>query len=343
MSRDEISQFRKSRDEAPRRQSDLAARKAVEATEKAALGLLRAKARAVQREDAEDVDDLGSIFGLHRSRGDGIPESVLSAVPQLATLSAGVGDDHLQETFRLRRIFASEKALDPTIDLMQQQQLDIPIPRGLWKDIIQDRFVNFEKLFASMDVGYDHSEVPKDFHGGFVLVKKDQLVAKKALKSDGDWMRVFGAWETAVGLIYTHRVEELQRYKKQVLDVFQSDPDNPLAGIRFDAEVRERYAKNPFHMDDRNRTNTYMFSHMLRSSSKRSGPIKSSQPNPKRTSTICDNWNLGKCPDPCKWQRKHGLCSECGGKHQAQDNDECRTQVQARARARASTRAGTSS
>jgi hypothetical protein len=226
---------------------------------------------------------------------------------------------------------------------MQQQQLDVPIPRGLWKDIIQDRFVNFEKLFASMDVGYDHSEVPKDFHAGFVLVKKDQLVAKKALKSDGDWMRVFGAWETAVGLIYTHRVHELQRYKKQVMDVFQSDPDNPLAGIRFDAEVRERYAKNPFHMDDRNHTNTYMFSHMLKSSSKRSTPIKSSQSNPKRPSTVCDNWNLGKCPDPCKWQRKHGLCSECGGKHQAQDNEECRTLVQARARARASNRAGTSS
>jgi hypothetical protein len=298
----------------------------------------------VRREDAEDFDDYGSFLGIHKSRSDGIPDSVLSAVPQLASLSGAIGDDHLQETFRLRRIFASEKALDPTVDLMQQQQLDIPIPHGLWKDIIQDRFVNFEKLFASMDVGYDHSEVPKDFHARFVLVKKDQLIAEKTLKSDGDWMRVFSAWEIAVGLIYTHRVHELQRYKKQVMDIFQSDPDNPLAGIRFDAEVRERYAKNPFHMDDRNRTNTYMFSHMLRTSSKRSGgQIKSSQPNQKRPSTVCDNWNLGKCSDPCKWQRKHGVCSECGGKHQAQDVEECKTRVQARSRARASSRAGTSS
>jgi hypothetical protein len=39
-----------------------------------------------------------------------------------------------------------------------------------------------------MDVRYDHSKVPKDFHAGFILVKKDQFVAKKALKSDGDWM-----------------------------------------------------------------------------------------------------------------------------------------------------------
>jgi hypothetical protein len=343
LSQEEIAQFRKNRDKALRPRGDSAARRAAEATEKAALDLLRAKARAVHHEDAEDLDDLRSILGVHRSRSDGIPDSVLSAVPQLASLSGAVGDDHLQETFRLRRIFASDKALDPTIDLMQQQQLDVPIPRGLWKDIIQDRFINFEKLFASMDVGYDHSEVPKDFHAGFVLVKKDQLVAKKALKSDGDWMRVFSAWETAVGLIYTHRVDELQRYKKQVMDIFQSDSDNPLAGIRFDAEVRERYAKNPFHMDDRNRTNTYMFSHMLRTSSKRPAPTKFSQPNPKRPSTVCDNWNLGKCTDPCKWQRKHGVCSECGGKHQAQDNEECKTLVQARARARASSRGGTSS
>ena len=339
----EIAQFRKSRDRARHQQGALAAQRVADATEKAALRLLQAKVRAVQRDDGEDLDDLGPLLGTQKSHDDGIPESVLSAVPQLASLSGAVGDDHLKETFRLRRIFASEKAIDPTINLMQQQQLDIPIPRGLWKDIIQDRFVNFEKLFASMDVGYDHSEDPKDFHAGFVLIKKDQLVAKKALKSDGDWMRVFGAWETAVGLIYTHRVDELQRYKKQVMDIFQSDLDNPLAGIRFDAEVRERYAKNPFHMDDRNRTNTYMFSHMLRTSSKRSASSKPSPSNPKRATTVCDNWNLGKCSDPCKWQRKHGMCSECRGKHQAQDNEECKTRVQARARARASSRAGTSS
>jgi hypothetical protein len=139
-------------------------------------------------------------------------------------------------------------------------------------------------------------------------------------------------------------MEELQCYKKQVMEIFQSDLDNPFAGIRFDAEVRECYAKNPFHMDDRNHMNTYMFSHMLRTSSKRSGTNnKSSQPTLKHPSTVCDNWNLGKCPDPCKWQRKHGLCSECGGKHQAQDNKECKTRVQARARARASTCAGSSS
>jgi hypothetical protein len=361
LSTQEIEQFRRTRDEARYPQGDLdverpredqdaqhpqgerEARSAAYATERAGWNLLRAKARATHRSDGEDLDDLGSIFGVREPRVDGIPQSVLSAVPQLAALSTSVGDDHLQETFRLRRIFTSEKVLDPTIDLMQQQQLDVPIPRGLWKDIIQDRFVNFEKLFASMDVGYDHSETPKDFHAGFVLVKKDQLVAKKALKSDGDWMRVFSAWEAAVRIIYIHRADELQRYKKQVMDVFQSDPDNPQAGIRFDAEVRERYAKNPFHMDDRNRTNTYMFSHMLRTTSKRTPTSRSPQTNSKRTPIVCDNWNLGKCSDPCKWQRKHGQCSECGGNHQAKDNNECKTLVQSRASARAATRKGSSS
>jgi hypothetical protein len=255
----------------------------------------------VQHEDGEDLNDLRPLLSAQRSHGDGIPESVLLAVPQLASLSRAIGDNHLKETFCLQCIFASEKSLDPTINLMQQQ-LDVPIPHSLWKDIIQDCFVNFEKLFTSMDIGYDHSEDAKDFHTGFVLIKKDQLVTKKALKSDRDWMRVFGAWETAVGLIYTHWVDELQHYKKKVMDIFQSDPDNPLAGIRFNTEVWERYAKNPFHMDDHNRTNTYMFSHMLRTSLKHSGLSKSSQSNPKHTMTVCDNWNLGKCSDLCKWQ-----------------------------------------
>jgi hypothetical protein len=147
--------------------------------EKTAVDLLWAKVRAVRCEDGEDLDNLGSILGVHKLHSDGIPDSVLSAVPQLTSLSAAIGDNHLQETFCLRCIFSSEKALDPTIDVMQQQQLDVTIPRSLWKDIIQDHFVNSEKLFASMDVGYGHSEVPKDFHGRFILVKKDQLVAKR--------------------------------------------------------------------------------------------------------------------------------------------------------------------
>ena len=51
-----------------------------------------------------------------------------------------------------------------------------------------------------MEPGYDHHDEPKDFHGGFALVKKDQAVAKKPVVTEADWTRVFGTWAVGVTL-----------------------------------------------------------------------------------------------------------------------------------------------
>jgi hypothetical protein len=42
---------------------------------------------------------------------------------------------------------------------MQHQHLEVPIPRSIWKEIVLDRYVNFERLHAS--VGFDHNDTPK--------------------------------------------------------------------------------------------------------------------------------------------------------------------------------------
>jgi hypothetical protein len=87
---------------------------------------------------------------------------------------------------------------------MQCQQLEELIQRFIWKEIVQDRFVNFQKLFAAMELGYDHHDEPKDFHGGFALVKRDQVVAQKPVVTEADWSRVFGTWAISVSLVYPH-------------------------------------------------------------------------------------------------------------------------------------------
>jgi hypothetical protein len=42
----------------------------------------------------------------------------------------------------------------------------------------EDSFVDFEKLFASMDEGYNHHNDPKDFGASYALVKKDQAFSR---------------------------------------------------------------------------------------------------------------------------------------------------------------------
>ena len=144
-----------------------------------------------------------------------------------------------------------------------------------------------------------------------------------------------------VTLLYPHRVSELQEYRKVVMELFRAVSSRPSIAIRFDLDVRDRYAKRPFHMDDRSQLNVPLLSQMLYGSSPSSSskwPANSTSgfsPS-KRANVPCINWNKGFCQDSdlCPNRRLHGKCSECGGGHRAKDNPECQTSLQTRARER---------
>ncbi|KII82874.1 hypothetical protein PLICRDRAFT_180946 [Plicaturopsis crispa FD-325 SS-3] len=108
-----------------------------------------------------------------------------------------------------------------------------------------------------METGYNHRDEPQDFHAGFALVKKDQATARKPLQSEADWLRVFGAWQTAI---------VISLFRRQL-------PLDPHIGIfSFDRDIRETYDKSPFSLDDRNQLAVPIFAQMYKSGSKRSSP-----------------------------------------------------------------------
>ncbi|KAJ7239884.1 hypothetical protein C8J57DRAFT_1245700 [Mycena rebaudengoi] len=108
--------------------------------------------------------------------------TLLSAAPHLAQLSAGVKvNPHIEETWRLRCAYGTDKSLDPIVDVMQLQVLVDPLARTIWRLIIQDHFVDFEKLYAALGVGYDHQDEPKEFAGGYALIKKEHFSASGLL------------------------------------------------------------------------------------------------------------------------------------------------------------------
>ncbi|EDR09773.1 uncharacterized protein LACBIDRAFT_325572 [Laccaria bicolor S238N-H82] len=208
---------------------------------------------------------------------------------------------------------------------MQLQPLVDPIPRPLWRAIIQDQYVDFEKLHASMDRGFSHNDDAKDFAGGFSLVRKDQYSARKVVRNEAEWARVFQAWKAGVVLLYPHRLNELNTYQDMVIELFRAAPYDPFVTINVDAEARDRYARSPYQMDDRSRFQLPLLSQMLRKreATDTMGPSK-------RAAVPCQNWSLGICTDPCVFRRKHGICSECGGKHKARDHETCLSSLEAR-------------
>lgn len=330
---EQVISFRKSRQELLENQT-ASSRDPKHISDDISWAILRAKLNQLHsstglRESPLPIAEIIKLFGDSPSSPSTIPTSVLSAAPHLSTLSDRVFiDPHLQSTWKLRQTFASDKAVEPIIDLMQLQPLVDPIPRTLWRQIIQDVYVDFEKLHASMDRGYSHQDEPKEFAGGFSLVKKDHYSARKPIRNEADWSRVFHAWKEGVCLLYPHRSQELQGYHEMVIDLFRAAPSDPSVAINFDVEARDRYSRSPYHMDDRSRLNVPLLTQMFR---KRNTTDHTNLLS-KRAAVPCQNWSLGLCEDPCAYRRKHGTCSECGGGHRARDREACLATLEARRR-----------
>jgi hypothetical protein len=314
-----------------------------------AWALLRAKVNHFQSTSSQASsfpsgslsDELASLLGLSSSKGS-IPASVLAKAPHLSKLSDPTATDpHLEKTQDLLSVYSPQSSQDVLVTKAQFAPVGDPLPRTIWRKILLDLFVDFEKLFASMDKGYDHHDEPKDFGAGYALVKKDQAFSKRPLRSEADWTRVFGAWSAGVAFFFPHREAELRDYRSIVMDLFRAAPTNPLVAISFDVHVRDKYSKKPFHLDDRAQLNLPLLAQMLSTPSptttprvgKRGGTSQASTSGniPKRADVPCRNWSFGTCKSEiCPNRRKHGVCCICGEGHRAKDNEQCFALLQTR-------------
>ncbi|KIJ95392.1 hypothetical protein K443DRAFT_11433 [Laccaria amethystina LaAM-08-1] len=88
---------------------------------------------SASHEDPFSFDDFVKLLDNRPSSSRSfIPASVLAAAPHLTSLSEhALNNSHLQSTWKLRQAYASEKAVDPLIDVMQLQPLVDPIPHTM--------------------------------------------------------------------------------------------------------------------------------------------------------------------------------------------------------------------
>jgi hypothetical protein len=141
--------------------------------------------------------------------------------PHLARLSDHTAmDSHLESTQELLSVYSPQTAQDILVNKAQFAPVRDPLPRTIWRKILLDHFVDFKKLFTSMDKGYDHHNDPKDFGAGYALVKKDQAFSKWPLHTEADWTQVFSAWSAGVVFFFPHWDTELQDYRTIIMDLF---------------------------------------------------------------------------------------------------------------------------
>ena len=209
--------FREARDKELAEATAWASRSREKAVNVAAWKVLEAKLQKAQsdnktpsRVENNFQSRLAELLGESEpSEPSGFPLSVLDAAPHLRDLvNHAFEDPHLGQTWRLKHAYG--KAVDSVIDGMHGQEIEQPLPRSIWKYIIEDRYVDFEKLFAAMDPGYDPNDVPKDFRAGYALIKKEHASAKHPVRTESEWIRIYAAWKDGVTFLYPHRDSELR-------------------------------------------------------------------------------------------------------------------------------------
>lgn len=85
------------------------------------------------------------------------------------------------------RAYSSSDKIDQYIDLLQLAKLEEPLVRSIWKKILQDQLVDFEKLYASLEnPSMDFDDDGREFTAGYVIVKKDHITSKKRFTTESE-------------------------------------------------------------------------------------------------------------------------------------------------------------
>ncbi|KAG7452480.1 uncharacterized protein BT62DRAFT_879397, partial [Guyanagaster necrorhizus] len=51
---------------------------------------------------------------------------------------------------------------------------------------------------------YNHNKEAKELMAGYAIIRKDIVSAKKPLRSESNWCRVYDAWARGVQILYLH-------------------------------------------------------------------------------------------------------------------------------------------
>jgi hypothetical protein len=312
------------------------------AVEEAAWATLQSKLEAAAPAPSSGfpsdvLDKMFELFGQEASSSTSLSKSVLAVAPHLADDEDTVyGDPYLSETQRCRIAYSGQKPFENLIIKAQGRRMHEPIANSIWRLVILDKYVDFEKLYATLDPSYNVNDEAKELSEKFALLEKNSITSKRPVLTEAEWMRLYDIWVDAVLHFYPHRKSELSSYRELIVNMFRAAP-SPLPAIKYDRDSRERYSRQPYHLDSSKDVLPFpLLSQLLSytapsSSSSRGGKRRSADgPGPasdspkKRSETICRNWNLGSCEgDTCRFSRRHNECCECNGPHRAKDKAEC--------------------
>jgi hypothetical protein len=157
-------------------------------------------------------------------------------------------DPYLSETQKCKLAYAGQKPFENLLIKAQGRKVLEPIANSIWKLIILDKYVDFEKLYATLDPTYNPNDEAKELNERFSLLDKNSLSSKCAVVTEAEWMRLYDVWAGATIHFYPHRKAELASYRDLIVNMFRAAL-SPSPAIKFDRDSRERYSHQPYRLD----------------------------------------------------------------------------------------------
>ena len=333
----EIRRSKAKRPQSPTQDPDTEIPDHAKAVDDAAWASLRSKLvdaapAALSGSPSSVLDRVLEFLGQETPSSSSLSKSVLAVAPHLAEDEGSIFDDpYLSETQKCKFAYASQKPFENLIFKAQGRKLQEPIAISIWKLIILDKYVDFEKLYATLDPGYNPNDEARDLNDKFTLLEKNSISSKRPVVTEAEWMRLYDLWAAATLHFYTHRRSELVSYRELIINMFRASL-SPFPAIRYDRDSRERYSRQPYRLDCSKDVLPLPLLSQLLSCAQPSSPSpggkrkfeNAQEGRRKRSETVCQNWNLDACEgDACSYGRRHNVCSECGESHRAKDRADC--------------------
>ena len=137
------------------------------------------------------LDKVFELLGQEESSSS-LSKSVLAVAPHLADDDKTVFEDpHLSETQRCKIAYSGQKPFKNLIIKAQGWRMHEPIANSIWRLVILNKYVDFEKLYVTLDPSYNPNDKAKELNDRFMLLEKNSISSRHSVLTEAEWMHLY--------------------------------------------------------------------------------------------------------------------------------------------------------
>jgi hypothetical protein len=255
------------------------------------------------------------VLGVQTGRGTEDPVATDGVWHFRGISSLSSMDEYAKRTFKLQKSYADD--ISNVVRYIRVVDGAPALPESIWKTVCEGGYVNFAKLNGGRDAPLTMDE--SEHRVGDLVIRSQNQNRTVPVTNFLQWDWCYDQYQTAVGIAYPHRIDELAEYRKIIKGLFNAqlesahtlviDYDSTLRGM-VGGNARFKLTDNQLHSICNNR---FFSATGVKSSIKGS---KGGLTTPQASSSsdeACRNWNRGECHRTnCRYRH---ICTGCAGSH----------------------------